>query len=455
MSETDVKSTATNRLSLGDLPFIVCALASGAFVLYLGRSLTFWYDEWRSITFDGGAVDFLRPVNEHWSTIPLLLYRATFSVVGLHSYLPYLAQVVALHLVAVAGAYVLMRRRLGRTVSTLLALPLLLLGSGAENLYWAFQTGFVGSVALGVWALVFVERDGRRNQVLAAVLLVASLMSSGIGLFLVVAVGCRTLVDRQYRACVISVAPPVVTYVAWFAVFGRDAVGESGETAGPASVARFVFRGVGFAVESMVGLDEAPTGRVVGVGVFALLSAVVIRRILRGRKQGLAAGCLVGIASMYAVIGAGRAELEPDYTTRSRYVYIAGFFLVLCVADLLRGEPSTGTSPSSQARLVTVAAGGVLLAWVVVANIGSLFTVRTQFQFQADVTRAMIQLAIEHEGESWLDPDARLDLMPPARELPALVERHGSPLEDAYFPSVVPVPEQRAYDDARRYLSRN
>ena len=81
-------------------------------MLYLGRSLTFWYDEWRSITFDGGLVDFLRPVNEHWLTLPLLLYRATFHVFELHSYLPYLAQVIVLHLVAVAGAYVLMRRRL-------------------------------------------------------------------------------------------------------------------------------------------------------------------------------------------------------------------------------------------------------------------------------------------------------------------------------------------------------
>ncbi|MGH3126606.1 MAG: hypothetical protein ACRDPX_01675, partial [Gaiellaceae bacterium] len=73
MNETDARKPMTDRLSRGDLPFIVCALVSGVIVLYLGRSLTFWYDEWRSITFDGGPVDFFRPVNEHWSTLPLLL----------------------------------------------------------------------------------------------------------------------------------------------------------------------------------------------------------------------------------------------------------------------------------------------------------------------------------------------------------------------------------------------
>ena len=185
-------------MTRADLPFIVATVATGVLLMYLGRSLTFWHDEWRSITFDGGFVDYFRPVNEHWSTFPLVLYRATFELVELRSYLPYLAQVIVLHLVAVAGAYVLIRRRVGPFVATLLSLPLLLLGAGAENLFWAFQTGFVGSVMFGVWALVFIERPGRSGAIVASALLVASLMSSGIGLFFVVAVAGRTVLDRSY-----------------------------------------------------------------------------------------------------------------------------------------------------------------------------------------------------------------------------------------------------------------
>src|SRR5689334_14336071 len=74
-----------------DLPFVGAALLAGGAILFLGRSLTFWNDEWRSIAFDGGWSDFLLPVNEHWSTLPLLAYRATFHIVGLDSYMPYLA----------------------------------------------------------------------------------------------------------------------------------------------------------------------------------------------------------------------------------------------------------------------------------------------------------------------------------------------------------------------------
>ena len=72
------------ELSRADIPFAVIALACGGLLLFLGRSLTFWEDEWRSITFDGGWVDYLKPgLNQHWSTFPLLLYRGTFHVVGL------------------------------------------------------------------------------------------------------------------------------------------------------------------------------------------------------------------------------------------------------------------------------------------------------------------------------------------------------------------------------------
>ena len=92
------------RLTRVDILFVVLAVGSGALVLYLGRSLTFWYDEWSFITFSGSAVDFLRPHNEHWSTLPLALYRATFALVQLNSYIPYLAELVAIHLLADTGA---------------------------------------------------------------------------------------------------------------------------------------------------------------------------------------------------------------------------------------------------------------------------------------------------------------------------------------------------------------
>ena len=210
-----------------DIPFAALALGSWALLLYLGCSLTFYWDEWAFITFDGGLVDYLRPHNEHWSTLPLMLYRATFGIVGLRSYLPYLAEVDLLHILAVAGAYAITRARVGPVVATLVAFPLLLLGSGSQNLFWAFQTGFVASVMFGIWSLFFIERADRRSPVIASALLVGSLMSSGIGLVFLVAAGVRTTVEPSLRRRALAVAPPALVYLVWFALIGHDPGGDA------------------------------------------------------------------------------------------------------------------------------------------------------------------------------------------------------------------------------------
>lgn len=439
------------RVTRADVPFIAMALAAGALLLYLGRSLTFWHDEWRSITFDGGFVDFLRPVNEHWSTFPILLYRATFELVELRSYLPYLTQVIVLHLVAVTGAYVLIRRRVGPFVATLLALPLLLLGAGAENLFWAFQTGFVGSVMFGVWALVFIERPGRSGAIVASALLVAGLMSSGIGLFFVAAAAGRTALDRRYRPRVLAVVPPVLVYLVWHFVVGRDALGTTGKLAGPSSVVRFAFRGTGYAVEGLAGVVRLPTNGVLGLVVFACLCAIALRRTARGQPQGLAIGTtLIGVAAMYVGIGTARADLNVDYARSSRYVYVAAFLLVLCVGDLLASRRWPAT-PRRWRRVAAIATMGVVFGWTISANAIQRGTTRDQFQGRADLTRAFVNLSIRYQGEPWVDPRARpvsMPLMPSATELPALVERLGSPVEDRLIPTAARVPPEPAYDVA-------
>src|SRR5262245_60449647 len=126
-----VETSATVPFGRWDAVFSVLAASSAVVLLVLGRSLAPWFDEWRFIDFDGGVAGYLEPFNEHWVALPLLLYRVTLSIFGLHSYLPYLGEVVVLHVGAVAGAYMLIRRRVGPAVATLVAFPLLYLGVGA------------------------------------------------------------------------------------------------------------------------------------------------------------------------------------------------------------------------------------------------------------------------------------------------------------------------------------
>ncbi len=443
------------RPSRSDLPFVAIALASGILLLYLGRSLTFWHDEWRSITFDGGLLDYLRPVNQHWSTFPLSLYRATFRIVGLDSYLPYLAQVVVLHLGAVAAAYALVRARLGPLVATLCSIPLLLLGSGAENLFWAFQTGFVGSVLFGLWALFFIERWNGRGAVVASILLTASLASSGMGLFFVVVVGVRSLLDPRLRLRTVAVLPPLGAYAAWLLILGGDSVGD-GRVFLEGSVLRFAVRGVVHASETASGLEHLPDGHVWALGLLLTLCAVVVLRFARGRRQALAGACLIGLGTMYVAIGFVRVEADPgyDHATSSRFVYVAAFLLALAVVDLLAEWP---TPSGSRARrgVVAPAVLGLILAAVTVANVGALFDERAAFQERAEDTRAFVAVALESGTEPWVDRVAPRGWMPSVAELERIVRRHGSPLRDRWFAGLAVPLDAEALEEARLNLVGN
>ena len=83
-----------------------------AFVLLLRWGRWHWFagDEWAFIVGQDDLADLFRPLQTHWSTVPILVYQALFRIVGLHSYLPYQAVVVLLHLSLAALLRVVMRR---------------------------------------------------------------------------------------------------------------------------------------------------------------------------------------------------------------------------------------------------------------------------------------------------------------------------------------------------------
>ena len=87
---------------------------------------------------------------------------------------------------------------------------MLVLGSGYYNLFWAFQMGFVASMALGLWALVALPNRPR----LAAILLLLSVMTQGVGLFYVAAAGAYLVATGRVRAT-IWLAIPVAVFGVW------------------------------------------------------------------------------------------------------------------------------------------------------------------------------------------------------------------------------------------------
>src|ERR1700730_5991501 len=213
------------RLPHARLIVAAMAVVTAAAILWLSRAFSFYFDEWTFILTapDWTWTTFLQPHNEHPVMLTRLIYWALLSTAGMRSYLPYMLVLLVLHGASAFLLFELVRRRAGDLVGLACAALLLVIGAGWENLLWAFQSAFVGSVACGLGMLLALEDPSSRRKLLAAALLLtASLMFSGIGLFFGVAAAVRLGLVPARRRELLWFAPVVGAFAIWYLVFGRS-----------------------------------------------------------------------------------------------------------------------------------------------------------------------------------------------------------------------------------------
>ena len=199
--------------------FALMAAVAFAVLLYLGRNGTFYHDEWTFIGQRGGTLtDWFGPHNEHWSTVPFFVYRVLLLTVGLTTYLPYLAVLLALHVVAAGALFGLIRQASGALVALAAAAIFLFMGNGEQNLFWAFQIAFLGSAAGGFGALLALATGHPR---IAMGLLVVAIASSSMGLPFVAAAGAMLLLDSRRRRQIVWLVPVAAVFLVWFALIVR------------------------------------------------------------------------------------------------------------------------------------------------------------------------------------------------------------------------------------------
>lgn len=441
---------AVLRTLTGPRAFGVIAVAAGALLVALGLGMTFFADEWAFIESRslGQPLDWLRPHNEHWSTLPIVLYRALVETVGIGSYVPYQVAVVLVHLAVAALVYRAIDRRVGQTAAFVGGVVVLLFGSGFENLYWGFQTGFTGSVALGLLALEVLDgpSSGRRAAVVVGLLLV-NLMTSGTALLFCVAVGVEWLVDRRWRRWVPALAIPAATYLGWYLAFGRGGVATHRDPftlEALADVPAFVARGFGNAARAITGLPEWVALAVVGGAV----AIVTIRLALARRLPARVPGLLAAIATQYALIGLVRGGLLEDQVAYTRYTYVSGILLLVTIAALAASMPLPETG---RGRRLALATGGTFAAVALVLNVALLAAGRGLYLDRADMTRALVTVGLARPLPPPTDPDRSLVLVPAPSALERIAADYGDPRTDALAPwSVRPIPADVLAEAQRR-----
>jgi hypothetical protein len=421
----------------------IAALVASAAILWLARSSTFYYDEW---TFILGAPDWtwvtlLRPHNEHPVMLARAIYAALLSTVGLRSYLPYMAVLLALHVASVVLLFELVRRRAGDLVALGSAALLMVLGAGYEDLLWAFQIQFIGSVACGLGMLLALEgRRTRRNLLIAAALLTTSLMFSGVGLFFGVAAAVQLAATPGRRRDLAWLAPTAVALGAWYLAFGRDYERESQTSfAAIAELPLFVVWGLGSSAGGLIGVSGFA-----GLVVLAATGLVVGFAWRRGGVPALGLGILGGLVSFYAVIGLIRAQFGYQQSSAPRYTYVGAVFFLLLLADAARYVPWRGAWRPGVVACVVLAclSNGVLLY-----NAAAAWAIVMERQI------ADLQALAAVRADPCLNPNGAVDLlvMPvetePARYYRA-IDRYGDPS------ARLPVIDRADFDQGRANLRR-
>lgn len=401
------------RAALG--VFVLVVVAAVPLYVIGGRDQWFFQDEWDFLAErDGGSLqDLLRPHNEHWSTLPIIVYRILWRVVGLRSYLVYQSLAIGAHLaVGVLLRLVTRRAGVGPWIATVTASAFVLFGSGYGNILWGFQIGFIGALALGLCHLLFADHDGpiSRRDWLGLVSGLAALMCSGPGVTMVVVVGMATLLRRGWRAMAFHVIPLGAVYLAWWIAFARDAYNQ--EISSPSAVVRFVATGLIYAFGRL--------GQAKGMGL--LLATVLVAGLVmmigqgqaafRRRAAGPAAMC-IGAVIFLVVTGIGRASaLGPEFARKSRYAHVL-------VALLLPALAIAVEAFIHRWRALAVPAVAVLLIGVP-GNIGSIDTM------QSPVATPELILAMAHVPAAAVTPRELTPLNPRSRMVPAVREFGGA-----------------------------
>jgi hypothetical protein len=317
--------------------FAAVVVAAVPIYLWSGRHQWFFFDEWDFLAARRATDlhDLLRPHNEHWQTLPILVYRALWRLVGLRRYWPYQILTIGLHLTAASLLRTLMRRaRVDPWIATAAASVFVLFGAGHENIMWGFQIGFIGSLVCGLGALLLADHDGTvdRRDALSLAAGLAALMCSGVGVTMCFVVCLAVLLRRGWRAAALYAASLAGVFIAWWLAFGRGAY----ESPSPSLRDTVEFVAVG--TSNLF----AQLGQLPGVGI-ALAILLVGGLVLAWgrlpldqlRKQAAAPGALLAGGVVFLVITAigrlgpasiairlGVIKYATDGARASRYVHL-------------------------------------------------------------------------------------------------------------------------------------
>ncbi len=391
------------------LPWVLLAIgvATSGILLVAWRShLTFFIDDWDLLLHRRGfnADAFLNPHARHLIAGPAALWKAIESTFGMDSQVPYAIASTSLFLTSVVLLFIYIRARVGEWLALAGVLPILFMGTAYEDLLNVFQICYFGSMAFGLGALLAFERRDTRGDVLACVLLLASLAFAEIAFAFAAACAVMIALDRGPWRRAWVVVTPIVVYLLWYAGWGETGA-SSLSFDNVATSPAYILDGFASSLASLFGIGTPillggngglDWGRSLLVGLGAIAVWGLLKRP-RGRGRvliPLAAGLAFWLLTA-ANAGLGR---PPD---ASRYQYVGAVFLLMIAADFLAGQ-LPGWRPDWRSWRILAPVFAIAAA-ATAANFSTLHDSYDAYRVATSIVRSdLAALEIARDG---VDPD--------------------------------------------------
>ena len=371
------ESSAISRGALAWLVLGAAMCVSATWLMIAGNGLSFTNDDLfyyaqyvvygtSDIRPSGGGIEyFFAPSNGHLQLLGKVFYHSLFETFGAN-YAVFRAANVAGLMVCIGLFFELARRRVGPWVALVPCLSLLSLGYAWEAFIWAFDLHTTYALALGLGAILALQRGDRRGDIAACVLLTLSIAMIELGLAVAVGIAVSVLLrpDRWRRIWIFLI--PVALYGCWWlwaAKFDQPAV----ELANVKLIPHTVTDALAAIAGSVFGLNPIgegvfePLTGVTGWGsaLAALATVALVWRISRGGVPRTLWIFLAIVLAYWVLIAIGGRA--PD---SSRYIFAGTLLVFLVAADALAG-----------ARMPTVAvlAALAIVALAIPPNVAKLY----------------------------------------------------------------------------------
>lgn len=340
-------------------------ILAAAFLLYETRGTTLWFDEWNYALYRRGhsLATFLDPQNQHFSLVPIVLYKVLFATVGIDHYGPYRVIVIAGHLACSTLLFIYASRRVGSYFALLAAGLFLLFGPAWQTSIWPIQIAWVIPVGAGVGALLMLDRGDRLGDVVACVLAGLALASSSIGVPIVLGLVVNVLgaPTRRKKAWIVLI--PLVLFAIWWLAYQTSDFNRHNIVLTPLFVAKAAGGAVGalFGLEGEAVFQDASTPLIWGAPLLvAALVAGALRLVRLGAVSLRLASLLTMALSFWTLTGLTRAAVAFGY--ESRYLYVSAMLILLITVELAQRV----TVPMA-AKVVI----GVVVAGATLSNVGA------------------------------------------------------------------------------------